>query len=185
VLRSGSADLSAGERERLGLPVSVRPASGGAVDGTGEIRDWADLPAAVTFARAGHSKVLVEAAPRGRRIACAVLAGEAGGAPAASVCGELRAYQRDELFELTVSADADVPPGLAGLAVRAYTAVECAGPALVHFQVSESTGEFWLTDLNAAPGLAPNGLFARLWEGSGVDFPALVGRLVRGALRPR
>ena len=50
VLRAG-AELSEDDKERLGLPVFVKPARAGSSHGITKVTDWADLDAAVAAAR--------------------------------------------------------------------------------------------------------------------------------------
>jgi len=58
VVRAGAA-LADADRERLGLPVFVKPARGGSSIGISRADDWAALPAAIAAARAVDDKVLV------------------------------------------------------------------------------------------------------------------------------
>jgi D-alanine-D-alanine ligase len=80
VLRAGRT-LSQDDKQRLGLPVFVKPSRAGSSFGISKVSDWAELDAAVAFARQIDPKVLVEAAIVGREIECGVLEGEAGVAP--------------------------------------------------------------------------------------------------------
>ena len=68
-------------RERLGLPVFVKPARAGSSIGITRVTDWAQFPAAVADAAAVDPKVIVEAAVPGREIECGVLAGPDGRRP--------------------------------------------------------------------------------------------------------
>src|SRR3954452_13419762 len=82
--------LDAAARERLGLPVFVKPARAGSSIGITKVSDWAQFPAAVAAAAAEDEKVVVEAAVPGREIEFGVLAGRDGGAPEASVPAEIK-----------------------------------------------------------------------------------------------
>ena len=75
VVRAG-ASLAAADRDRLGLPVFVKPARGGSSIGISRVDDWAELPAALAAARA----VDVEGAGRGRGAGAGDRARGAGGA---------------------------------------------------------------------------------------------------------
>ena len=75
VLRDAAGAVSAdpallddAARERLGLPVFVKPARAGSSIGITRVTDWAQFPAAVAEAAAVDPKVLVEAAVPGREI---------------------------------------------------------------------------------------------------------------------
>src|SRR3954462_13203512 len=57
--------LDEAARERLGLPVFVKPARAGSSIGITKVTDWAQFPHAVAVAAAVHPKVVVEAAVPG------------------------------------------------------------------------------------------------------------------------
>jgi D-alanine-D-alanine ligase len=194
VLRAGQS-LSTADRERLGLPVFVKPSRAGSSIGITRVTDWADFDAAIATAREIDPKVLVEAAVVGREIECGVLEGEYGGAPEASVCGEIRvlgghdfydfeAKYLDDVAEISVPANlpAAVAERVRELAVRTFVALDCAGLARVDFFVTPDD-EVYLNEINTMPGFTPISLFPRMWGASGLDYPKLVSRLVRTALR--
>ena len=52
-LLRGTDDLTEAQRERIGLPVFVKPARGGSSVGVSRVDKWEDVPAAVAAARAG------------------------------------------------------------------------------------------------------------------------------------
>ena len=193
VLR-GAGELGAGDRERLGLPVFVKPARAGSSLGITRVTDWADLPAAVAFAREVDPKVLIEAAVSGREVECGVLEGVAGGPPEASVPAEIRllgdrswydfeAKYLDDVCEFDVPAElpAGVADRLREMACRAFAALDCAGLARVDFFVGPD-GTLTINEVNTMPGFTPISMFPRMWAASGVDYRALVDRLVRTAL---
>src|SRR5689334_786325 len=80
--------LNAAARERLGLPVFVKPARAGSSIGITRVTDWAQFPEAVAVAAAVDPKVIVEACLPGREIECGVLAARGGGLPEASLPAE-------------------------------------------------------------------------------------------------
>jgi D-alanine-D-alanine ligase len=194
VLRAGQS-LGAADRERLGLPVFVKPSRAGSSIGITRVTDWADFDAALAAAREIDPKVLIEAAVVGREIECGVLSGEHGGLPEASVCGEIRvtgdhafydfeAKYLDDVAEISVPADlpAAVSERVRELALRTFVALDCAGLARVDFFVTDD-GEVYLNEINTMPGFTPISLFPRMWAASGLDYPKLIARLIRTALR--
>ena len=194
VVRAGAAPAEA-DRERLGLPVFVKPARGGSSIGISRVDDWAELPAAIGTARAADDKVLVEAAVPGREIELAVLEGLDGAPPDVSVPAEIlltggrewydfEAKYLDDVSALDIPADlpADVTARLRELAARAFTALDCAGLARVDFFVGAG-GEITVNEVNTMPGFTPISVFPRAWAASGLDYPTLLDRLIRTALR--
>ncbi|WP_431878462.1 D-alanine--D-alanine ligase family protein [Micromonospora marina] len=198
VLRAGMS-LSEEDKERLGLPVFVKPSRAGSSFGITKVDDWADLDAALVTAREIDSKVLVEGAVVGREIECGVLEGEAGGAPEASVLAEVRMIGdrdwydfeakyifADEVCEYDVPADLPEPVArqVRDYATRAFTALDCSGLARVDFFVTPQM-DVYLNEINTMPGFTSTSMFPRMWSASGLEYPKLVNRLIRTALHRR
>jgi len=194
VLRAGST-LADSERARLGLPVFVKPARAGSSYGISKVKDWAGFDEALAAARAVDPKVLVEGAVLGREVECGVLEGEYGGAPEASVLAEIRVLRDHEFYDfeakyLDDSCEFDIPAALPDrvtrqiqeYACRTFTALDCAGLARVDFFVTPEL-DIYLNEINTMPGFTPTSMFPRMWAASGLDYPKVVSRLVRTALR--
>jgi len=194
VLRAG-ATLSDADKERLGLPLFVKPARAGSSYGITKVKDLADLDAAVAAARAIDPKVLIEAAIVGREIECGVLEGEAGGAPEASLLAEVRVVKDHEFYDfeakyLDDSCEFDIPANLPErvtkqvqeYASRTFSALDCAGLARVDFFVTPEL-DVYLNEINTMPGFTSTSMFPRMWAASGLEYPKLVSRLIRTALR--
>ncbi|SDY55598.1 D-alanine-D-alanine ligase [Micromonospora pattaloongensis] len=194
VLRAG-VTLSEADKERLGLPVFVKPSRAGSSYGITKVSDWAQLDAAVAKARQIDPKVLVEAAIVGREIECGVLEGEAGGAPEASLLAEVRvvsdhdfydfeAKYLDDSCEYTIPAPMPerVSRQIQEYACRTFTALDCAGLARVDFFVTPEL-DVYLNEINTMPGFTPTSMFPRMWAATGLEYPKLVDRLIRTALR--
>jgi D-alanine-D-alanine ligase len=196
VLRAG-AGLTDADKERLGLPVFVKPARAGSSYGITKVKDWADLEAAIATARAIDPKVLVEAAVIAREIECGVLEGEHGGPPEASVLSEIRLVAGGHEFydfeakylDVEESCEFDIPANLPDrvtelvqeYACRTFTALDCAGLARVDFFVTPEL-DVYLNEINTMPGFTPTSMFPRMWQASGLEYPKLVARLVHTAL---
>ncbi|MEU5787034.1 D-alanine--D-alanine ligase family protein [Micromonospora purpureochromogenes] len=193
VLRNGMT-LSEQEKQRLGLPVFVKPSRAGSSFGITKVDDWAQLDAAVATAREIDTKVLVEGAIVGREIECGVLEGEAGGAPEASVLAEVRVVSGHDWYDFEAkyiddACEYDIPAGLPDevtrqvreYATRAFTALDCSGLARVDFFVTPEL-DVYLNEINTMPGFTPTSMFPRMWAASGLEYPKLVNRLIRTAL---
>lgn len=194
VLRAGQS-LSAEDRERLGLPVFVKPARGGSSIGISKVTDWASLDAAVALARESDSKVLVEAGFVGaREVECGVLEGEHGGPPEASLPAEIRVVSGHDWYDfeakyLDDACEFDLPPKLPdeviekirAMACQAFTALDCAGLARVDFFVTSEL-ELYVNEINTMPGFTSTSMFPQMWAASGLDYPKLLARMIRTAL---
>jgi D-alanine-D-alanine ligase len=85
--------------------------------------------------------------------------------------------------ELVVPADvpAEVVARIDELAREAYRAIGCRGMARIDFFL-DAAGELLVNEINTIPGFTPNSMFPRLWAAEGLDYPALVDRLLDLAL---
>ena len=193
VLRPGE-DLAGAERERLGLPVFVKPARGGSSIGISRVDAWDDLDTALKSARAADSKVVVEAAIAGRELECGVLGGRAGAEPRASAPAEIVITAAAGFYDFDtkylsdgarLDVPADVSPAVVArvheVARAAFGALDCAGLARVDVFLTPA-GEVVVNEVNTMPGFTPTSLFPRMWAAAGLDYPALVDELVRLAL---
>jgi D-alanine-D-alanine ligase len=180
----------------LGYPVFVKPARGGSSIGISKVHGPEELAAAVEEARLHDPKVLVEAsAEGGREVECGVLQGFGVNPPDASVIAEIGVdpahefydfaakYLPEEHTELTVPADLPDPlaAGIQELAVRAFEVMSCEGLARVDFFVLPDD-RVVINEINTMPGFTPSSMFPRMWAASGLDYPALVDRLIQLAL---
>jgi len=191
VLRPGSPTITAEQRDRLGLPVFVKPARGGSSVGITRVTDWSDLDVAVATAHAADPKVLVEAGVAGREIECGVLEFPDGRVQA-SLPAEIRivaegssgwydfdAKYLDDACEFDIPAklDDDVSARLRAMAVDAFRALDCEGLARVDFFLGED-GTLTVNEVNTMPGFTPISMYPRMWAVTGVDYPSLLSTLV-------
>jgi D-alanine-D-alanine ligase len=179
----------------LGYPVFVKPCRAGSSVGITKVHKPEDLDEAIEAARGHDLRVVVEAAIGGREIECGVLEGLDGGEPEASVPAEVivggdhefydfeAKYLPDQGTELVVPADLPdaVSDEVREMACRAFDALSCEGLARVDFFVSGD--RVIINEVNTMPGFTPVSMFPLMWKATGIDYPALVDRLVQTALR--
>jgi D-alanine-D-alanine ligase len=194
-LRRGETTLSDGERERLGLPVFVKPSRAGSSVGISRVASWSEIDDAIAFARRTDPKVLVEAAVVGREVECGVLEFPDGRVEA-SLPAEIRVLSEDEDawydFEtkyLGDDAELDIPAKLddalterlRALAVEAFHALDCQGLARVDFFVG-ADGEPTINEVNTMPGFTTKSAYPKMWEVTGIDYPTLLATLIDTAI---
>src|SRR6188472_372592 len=180
----------------LGYPVFVKPARGGSSIGISKVHGVDGLEAAVEEARRHDPKVIVEvAAEGGREVECGVLQGFGTNPPDTSVVAEIGVdpahefydfaakYLPEEQTELTVPADlpSHVTDRIRGLAAECFEVLSCEGLARVDFFVLPDE-RVVVNEINTMPGFTPSSMFPRMWAATGVDYPALVERLIQLAL---
>ncbi len=175
----------------FGFPLFVKPANAGSSVGVGKAKDRASLEEAVECAMQFDVKVLVEKAVDCREIECAVLGNRT---PKASVLGEIIAHHEFYSYEAkyidpagaTLKIPADVSEQLSdeirAAAVRAYKALCCAGMARVDFFLEKGTNRFFANEINTLPGFTTISMYPKLWEATGLSYPALLDRLIELAL---
>jgi len=193
VLRRGRATLTDQERDRLGLPVFVKPARAGSSLGVSRVEQWSDLDAAIAVARRADPKVLVEAAMIGREIECGVLEfpdGRVEASPPAEIhLASSHAFYNFDAKYLDDVATFDIPAVLTDevtvqirdLAVRAFDALDAQGLARVDFFVTEE-GRVVINEVNTMPGFTPISMYPRMWGAAGMTYSELLTVLIRTAL---
>ncbi|MET7282998.1 D-alanine--D-alanine ligase family protein [Kribbella sp. NPDC005582] len=197
VVRGAQVDRAA--VDALGYPVFVKPARGGSSLGISKVDGPDELDAAIAAARIHDPKVLIEAAATNpREIEVAVLQGLDGGRPEASVCGEITVSggghefydfetkylpEGDDFAALSIPAALpdEVAAQIRAQAVTAFEAIEAEGLARVDFFL-QADGRVVINEINTMPGFTPKSMFPLLWNYSGLDYPALVDRLLTLAM---
>ena len=166
VLRPRQASLTEQDKQRLSLPVFVKPARAGSSIGVNRVSSWEELPAAIADARRHDPKVLVEKAIRGRELECGVLELPDGTVEASTV-GEIRVEgvrgREDSFYDFATKylddgAELDVPAKIddhvadevRALAIRAFHAIDCQGLARVDFFLTEDGPV--VNEINTMPG---------------------------------
>ena len=184
-LRSAEGDLAAAVAH-LGLPLFVKPANLGSSVGITRVTRVEDLRAAVDHALRFDHKVVIEEAVVGREIEVAVLGNDR---PAPSICGEIVPQHEFYSYEAKYIDDAGallrIPAPLDGptseriraLAVRAYQVLECEGMGRVDFFLRPD-GEALVNEINTLPGFTRVSMYPKLWEATGIAYPALLDRLI-------
>ncbi|NED97004.1 D-alanine--D-alanine ligase [Phytoactinopolyspora alkaliphila] len=179
----------------LGWPVFAKPARAGSSMGVAKVEGPGDLEAAVLAAREHDPKVIVEEAVIGREIECGVLDGVDGGEPEASVLGEIQFDSSHAFYDfqakylpegdVRLAIPADVPDGTADemrrMAVAAFRALACESLARVDFFL-RADGGVVVNEVNTMPGFTSTSMFPMLWAETGLDYPALVDRMITTAL---
>lgn len=175
----------------LGLPLFVKPANLGSSVGISKVKSAGAIAPAIDLALTFDRKVIVEAAvPEAREIECAVLGNDD---PAASVAGEIfpgREFYDYEAKYLDAASRTAIPAELTAtqladvqrLSIAAFKAIDACGMSRVDFLLSRTTGALVVNEINTIPGFTTISMFAKLWDASGLSYPALVDRLIALAI---
>jgi D-alanine-D-alanine ligase len=192
---SGTAKI-ADAVAQLGLPMFVKPANMGSSVGVTKAKTAAEALVAARAALAYDEWVLCEEAVVGREIEVSVLGNRE---PRASVAGEIipgREFYDYEDKYVGDGAKLLVPAPLTetesalvrDMAIRVFRAVRAEGMARVDFFYEEKRADgskgrgFLCNEINTIPGFTPISMYPKLWQASGVSYPALIDELITLAL---
>jgi D-alanine-D-alanine ligase len=189
--RAARADTATRVAAQLRFPLFVKPANLGSSVGISRAADADALPAALDLAAQFDRKIVVEEAVTPcREIECAVLGNDD---PEASVPGEIitarefydyEAKYLDDRSTATIPAslDADQIAMVRRIAIDAFRAIDGAGMARVDFLLGRDDGSLFLNEINTHPGFTTISMFAKMWLASGVDYAAMLDRLIALAI---
>ena len=176
--------------DTLGLPVFVKPANMGSSVGVSKANTIDEMRSAVEHALTYDEWVLIEEAVVGREIEVAVL----GNVHArASVPGEIipgnEFYDYADKYigdgaQLIVPANltADKVEAVQHLAIVIFHTLRAEGMARVDFFYEENGRGFLCNEINTIPGFTPISMYPKLWQASGMSYPALLDELITLAL---
>ncbi len=174
----------------LGIPLFVKPANLGSSVGITRVSSREDLLPAIRLAFQYDRKVLVEEAVVGREIECSVLGNDD---PVASLPGEVIPHAEFYSYEAKYvdenGAALEIPARLEEaersliqrLAVKAFKVLCCEGMARVDFFL-KANGAALINEINTIPGFTRISMYPKLWEVSGLPYPALIDRLIELAI---
>ena len=178
------------------FPLFVKPANLGSSVGITRCNTRSDLFEGLYEAIRFDRRILIERGiAQAREIEVSVLGNEN---PQVSLPGEVlpsrefysyEAKYIDNRSQLLIPAplSPELTRRIQDLALRAYQAIDCAGMARADFLLEKGsaageTGNLYLGELNTIPGFTNISMYPKLWEASGLAYPALVDRLIELAM---
>jgi D-alanine-D-alanine ligase len=190
-LENHASKLIDAVEEGFSYPVFTKPANLGSSVGITKVRRKKELREALELAAEYDRRVIVEQGIEpARELECSVLGNEL---PEVSVVGEIvpanefydyEAKYISEDSELIIPAEisSEVEDRVREYAVRAFRAIDCAGMARVDFLLRPTDGKLFVNEINTIPGFTKISMYPKLWEATGLSYPALVDRLIELAL---
>jgi len=184
----GAAEALPAIEERLDFPIVVKPAAGGSALGIKFAGTAADVPAALVSAFSYDTKVMLERHVAGRDLAISILEGDDG--PEAlpiveAVPNEGDAYDFEARYEIgrtTFVCPAELGDEMSAraqqVALDAYRVLGCYGFARVDLMLEYETGELYILEANAIPGLTETSLLPQAAEAAGIGFDELIARVL-------
>ena len=186
----GAAALLDGIRENLGLPIMVKPTSGGSALGCSIVRSADDFPHAMVGAFAYSEFAMMEQYVKGTEVAISVLETADGitALPAVEIVPESGIYDYNSRYTAGTT-EFFVPARLSD-----ESAAECARIAVLAHEVLglrdwsrtdlmiDDAGTPWFLETNAAPGLTETSLYPQALQAAGLNLGDVTAALVRRAM---
>ncbi|AIG64233.1 D-alanine--D-alanine ligase [Corynebacterium atypicum] len=187
-------ELSEEQKDRLGLPVFVKPARGGSSIGVSRVTEWAGLEDALRIAFEDDSKVLVEAETIGDEVEVGVLE-RPDGTVVASVPAllvgtgdaeggfyDFDAKYLDDVVTAQIPApfSEELTAELKEMAITVFRALEGSGLMRVDFFVTESGPV--VNEVNTMPGFTPISMYPQVFQAAGIGYSELLSTLIETAL---
>ncbi len=173
--------------DRLGLPVIVKPPSGGSTLGLSLSHDRNELREALDLALEYEDQVMYERYVKGREVTVGILGEEA--LPVGEIIPDHEIFDYEckyrpgmaqEIFPAELTEE--VASRVRAQAVLAHRALRLRDFSRVDF-ILEPDGTPWCLEANALPGLTGNSLLPKAARAAGLAFPDLCHRIVQIALR--
>jgi D-alanine-D-alanine ligase len=179
----------------LKYPVFTKPANLGSSVGISKCHNRAELEIGIKDALQYDRRLVVEQGINARELEVSVLGNDN---PIASIVGEIRPRRdfydyiakyvalpgSEDESELVIPADIDEAMSLSirEMAIHAYKAIDCAGMGRVDLMLDKDSGLLFMNEINTIPGFTKISMYPKLWEATGLDYPALLDRLIELAI---
>jgi D-alanine-D-alanine ligase len=187
VLASESDCLQASTE--LGFPLIVKPAHEGSSIGMAKVNSAQELVAAWQDAAKYDSQVLVEQWIHGPEFTIAVLRGQvlppiALGTPHVFYDYDAKYIANDTQYRIPCGLDSVKEQELIDLTARACDAIGIEGWGRLDVMQDEQ-GQFWLLEVNTAPGMTDHSLVPMAARAAGLDFQQLVLAILADSVATR
>jgi D-alanine-D-alanine ligase len=182
--RLGAGGTLPAIEERLDFPIVVKPARGGSALGIKFAGDADDVPGALVNAFSYDDRVLLERHVTGRDLAVSVVADTVLPIVEA-VPVEEDFYDFEARYEIgrtrfvcPAELPADATSRASAIALAVYRLLGCFGFARVDLMLEESTGDLYVLEANAIPGLTETSLLPQAADAAGIGFDSVVARVL-------
>lgn len=161
----------------FGLPLSVKPIYEGSSVGITRVNSAADFMAACELARQ-YGPVMIEPWIIGDDYTVAILGNQA--LPSVQIAAKATFYDYQAKYfsdETEYICPSSLAPedeaNLHKLALAAFNAVDAKGWGRIDF-IRDLNGDYWLLEINTAPGMTSHSLFPKAAAAAGMSFDDLV-----------
>jgi D-alanine-D-alanine ligase len=190
--RLGAGQTLPAIEERLSFPIVVKPARGGSALGIKFASSAKDVPGALVNAFSYDDRVLLERYVAGRDLAVSVVDGFGALPVVEAVPVEEEFYDFEARYEIGRTrfvCPAELPEEVTAraqeIALAAYRLLGMYGFGRVDLMLEEASGELFVLEANAIPGLTETSLLPQAADAGGTGFDAMVARVLELALEHR
>jgi D-alanine-D-alanine ligase len=187
--RLGAGQTLPSIEERLDFPIVVKPARGGSALGIKFARDPSDVPGALVNAFSYDDRVLLERHVTGRDLAVSIIDGRPLPIVEA-VPVEEDFYDFEARYEIgrtrfvcPAELPADATSRASAIALAVYKILGCFGFARVDLMLEEPSGDLYVLEANAIPGLTETSLLPQAADAAGLGFDSVVARVLELAFQ--
>jgi D-alanine-D-alanine ligase len=182
--RLGAGQTLPAIEERLDFPIVVKPARGGSALGIKFARDAGDVAGALVNAFSYDDRVLLERHVTGRDLAVSIVDGRPLPIVEA-VPVEEDFYDFEARYEIgrtrfvcPAELPADATSRASAIALAVYKLLGCYGFARVDLMLEEPSGDLYVLEANAIPGLTETSLLPQAADAAGIGFDSVVARVL-------
>lgn len=177
--------------DKLKYPVFIKPANSGASIGVNKAENSSELKKYIESAFFYDNKIILEKEIKGREIQISIL--EDDGIITSDI-GEVDTnsgfysykskYQNQETKTL-------IPLNLLGtrqeeelknIAIKVFKAVGAKGFARVDFFIEDGTNDIYVNGISAIPNITEDSMYVKLFDGIGIEYKELLGKLINSAI---
>lgn len=174
----------------LKYPMFIKPSNSGSSVGINKAHNKDELKKSIEYASRFDKKILIEEGLVGKEVECAVLGNEE---VIASCVGEIKPaedfYTFDAKYknqESKVLIPAEISTEMSEVikkqAIKAFKAIDGKCLSRVDFFANEETNEIYINEINTLPGFTTISMYPKLFEQVGIEYAALLDRLIKLAL---
>jgi len=172
---------------RLGLPLIIKPVNEGSSIGMSKVNTEQQLSDAINLALKYDADVIAEQWIQGEEYTVAILDGEA--LPAIRLKTPREFYDYEAKYQSNTTEylcpcglDSESEELMQQLAVQAFNGLGMSGWGRVDF-MRDGAGQFYLLEANSVPGMTDHSLVPMAAKQAGIDFDALVWRILETSFR--
>jgi D-alanine-D-alanine ligase len=172
--------------QAIGLPLIVKPSCEGSSVGISRVVDTAELQAALDLALRYPGELLMEQMIIGDELTVPILADIA--LPSVRIVPKglwydyHAKYIADDTLYLCPGLEGDDEAEIGRIALEAFKAADCYGWGRVDVMRDRVTGNFYLLEVNTAPGMTSHSLVPKSAKQAGIGFEELCWRILETTL---